>query len=255
MSLFPSINTGGIKKAGAAANKGLSIASTVLRANTQAANAALQQGKTEGLGYLDTGQNQANKYYGMATNLYNQFLPQDQAAWNVLAGSYGLNGQAGHDAAVGAFQHSPGYQAALDEAQQGVLRHYADTGGTASGGVLRELQNVAQNAQNQDYGNWQTGLATYFNPHNDVAALTNIYGNQAATAANIAGNKAGTATGTGAGISSNFMNYGQNAANLQALMGQNNANTINNVNNAKYQNSASNWSNILGIGQGLLGLF
>lgn len=256
MAIFgPNINVGGVKKAGKAALKGIQTASTVARAGNEQANAALTAGKKEALGYLNSGTSKANDYYNMAANLYNPMLSQDQGAWNTYRGSLGLGTPEDRAAAVGAFQHSPGYQAALDEAQQGVLRHFADTGGVANGNVLRQLQTVAQNAQNQDYGNWQSQLAANFNPHQDLSALTNIYGNQAGAATDLGANQAKIAAGTAGNISNNYVDYSKLAAGLANQQGQQTAQNLNDVNNAKYQNSSSNWSDILGLGKGILGLF
>lgn len=52
------------------------------------------------------------------------------------------------------FQHSPGYQYAVDEALGQVQRNAASRGLLESGRVMRDMTDRAQNMALQDYGNW-----------------------------------------------------------------------------------------------------
>jgi hypothetical protein len=77
----------------------------------------------------------------------------------MLANSLGLNGQAGNDAALGAFQNGPGFTAALDRANQNILRNNAATGNVLSGNTGIALSDRARDMQNLEYGGWQDRLA------------------------------------------------------------------------------------------------
>jgi hypothetical protein len=91
-------------------------------------------------------------------DLFKGITDQRQGATDMYFNSLGLNGQTGNDAALGAYQQSPGYGFALDQANQNVLRNGAATGNLNSGATGMALSDRAQQLQNLDYGNWQDRL-------------------------------------------------------------------------------------------------
>jgi hypothetical protein len=93
-----------------------------------------------------------------ATQIFDPLIGQKQGAYDMYQNSLGLNGQEGYDATVGAFQQGPGYQFALDQANQNVMRNNAALGGLASGNTLMGLADRAQQLQNLEFGNWQDRL-------------------------------------------------------------------------------------------------
>lgn len=130
---------------------------------------ALKTGANQAKGFLNQGKHDAlqtqgkyeKKYtpqYQTAAAGYDPFLQQGTAANAMYGNALGLNGQTGYDAAVGAFQHNPGWDFALNEANQNVLRNQAATGALNSGGTLQALSDRAQGLQNQQYQTWLDNL-------------------------------------------------------------------------------------------------
>lgn len=56
--------------------------------------------------------------------------------------------------APGAYQQSPGYQYAMDQAMQGVQNGASAHGMLESGAVIKQMQQTASGLAQQDYGNW-----------------------------------------------------------------------------------------------------
>jgi hypothetical protein len=127
---------------------------------TGASNAedALKSGKKQGLNSLRKAQDQYTPEYRSAANAFAPFQRSGVAANSMYANGLGLNGQTGYDAAQGAFHQGPGFQFALDQANQNILRNSAATGGLASGNVLTALGDRAQGMQNQEYQTWLDNL-------------------------------------------------------------------------------------------------
>ena len=147
MSLFswlaPSVNQG-------AMNQQTTLAEQALQ--------ALKQGQKKAIGAIDTGTTQAQPSFQEAVDLFKGVTQGRQGATDMYYNSLGLNGLEGNQTALDAFQQGPGYQFALDQANQNVLRNSAATGGVASGGTLQGLSDRAQQLQNLEYGNWQNRL-------------------------------------------------------------------------------------------------
>lgn len=130
----------------------------------------LTQGSKQARQDINAGKHDALQTYGKYekkyTPVYQQsaagfdpFLQQGTAANAMYGNALGLNGQSGYDAAIGAFHNGPGFQFALDQANQNVLRNAAATGGVANGNVLTALSDRAQGLQNQE---WQQYLDNLF---------------------------------------------------------------------------------------------
>lgn len=133
---------------------------------------------------------------------YNQYQ-QGSTAW---ANALGLNGQSGYDQAVSQFQNSPGYQSALDAANENTYRNASRTGDLRSGKTNVDLSNNAQNLQNQQWNNYTNQLASYSGQGQQgstsaaggIGSLYSGLGNQlAANYGNLAGLGYSTETGIG----------------------------------------------------------
>lgn len=118
----------------------------------------LKEGQSSAVGAISAGVDQAQPYLEQGSGLYDNLLADRQGATDMYYNSLGLNGQEGYDAALGAFQQGPGYQFALDQANQNVLRNNAAMGGVASGNTATALSDRAQQLQNMEFGNWQNRL-------------------------------------------------------------------------------------------------
>jgi hypothetical protein len=123
--------------------------------------------------------NRGQDTLGDAVGLWDPVIGQRDQATEMYMNSLGLNGQEGYDAALGAYQQGPGFQFALDQANQNVLRNNAAMGGVASGNTAMALSDRAQQLQNLEFGNWQDrlhGLDNMSAYANKATALTNLGG-------------------------------------------------------------------------------
>lgn len=148
---------------------------------SQQGTQALDSGLTNSVGSYAPLQALGQKYGG-ATDMY--------------FNSLGLNGQAGNDAARGAFQAGPGYQWQVQQATDAAARNGAKLGMANSGNTLAEIGNRAGQLANQQWGNWQGQLGGLSNTGagivgNTAAGLAGLYGTDAQNRVNLYGNVAG----------------------------------------------------------------
>jgi hypothetical protein len=205
----------------------------------ESATGAVKEGQKKAIGALDTGLQQARPHLRSAVDLFKGITDDRQSATDMYYNSLGLNGQAGNDAAIGAYQQSPGYGFALDQANQNIMRNQAATGALNSGGTLMGLSDRARELQNLDYGNWQDrlhGLDVLPAAQGQANQLQNLGGLFERTGQN----KANT--------------YGQFAP--QISQGLNNqASLIGQQASANMAQEQQGWSNALGLLGGLSGFF
>lgn len=166
----------------------------LLQQNQTAGTSTLQQGQTDALGSLDA-----------AKGIYTPLQAKYGAATSLGLDALGVNGAAGNTRAVDAFHAGPGYQYGVDQAEQGVLRNAAATGGVNGGNTLAALSDRAGSMADQEYNNWVTGLNGYVSP--ELSAASGAAGAEAA--------KAPVYTGT----ASNIANLGTTTTN--GITGQN----------------------------------
>jgi hypothetical protein len=131
---------------------------SALQKGASDAEDALNKGKSKGLKVLGKAEDKYTPRYETAANAFSPYQQTGGAANSMYGNALGLNGQTGYDAAVGAFNQGPGFQFALDQANQNILRNSAATGGLASGNVLTALGDRAQGMQNQEYQTWLDNL-------------------------------------------------------------------------------------------------
>lgn len=117
-----------------------------------------KQAREEGIEAVQEGIDRGSAPLTEATTLFDPLLGQKQGVYDAYLDSLGINGQEGYDRTLGMFQRGPGYQFALDQANQNVLRNSAALGGVASGNTLMGLSDRAQQLQNLEFGNWQDRL-------------------------------------------------------------------------------------------------
>jgi hypothetical protein len=151
----------------------------------------------------------------------NDIYEQEQLGRVAYMNALGLMGPENSEAARAMFQASPGYQYQLEQGSQNLLRNNALAGTTRSGGAMTDLNLFAQNAANQDWGNWLNRLQM-FNPLQANAQnaslaeqLAGIYGNETAGLAGAAGKK--------------FDTFGQSAADYQRALAANRAGAAGNA--------------------------
>lgn len=97
---------------------------------------------------------------------FNPWADTGRNANTMYSNALGLGGEAGNEAATGAFQAGPGYQFAMDQGTKAALRGASAGGLLASGNTLTALTQYGQGLADQEYGSWldrlngmsQTGL-------------------------------------------------------------------------------------------------
>lgn len=166
----------------------------------------------------------ARGLYGQASNRFSDLMAPG-SAYGLYTDALGLNGVQGNQRAVDAFQIGPGYQFAVDQANQGLQRSAAANGMLKSGNTLAALAGLNQNLANQEYGNWLGRLGQAGNYAQSVAGAqggldTGLAGLGLQTEFNRGGLNA-NAAGQIAGYGSGALMAGQNAAanRFGALMG------------------------------------
>ena len=171
-----------------------------------------------------TGQTNLGQAVGAYDPLKQLGAQYSQAAPTYL-GALGIGTPQQVSAAGSAFSNDPGYQFALQQAQQGAERAAAAGGMTASGNLIDAEQRNAINLQNQQYQNWinnlkgvgqmgigatQAGAAGQAQGYTNLANLAQQYGENQA---NVYGNVEGATIGA-----NNLAAQGQ-AAGAKNLLG------------------------------------
>lgn len=152
-----------------------------------AANAQIS-GLTAGFnaasGQINTGLQNSGAAYAEALAPIAANTAVTQKGQDAYADATGVNGKAGYDKAVDNFHTGPGYNFALDQGSQNVLRNQSQTGALASGGTMTALDTFGQGLANQQWQSYLSSLQPFIG-----ASTAN-----AATGAGVGIAKAGTAT-------------------------------------------------------------
>jgi hypothetical protein len=179
-----------------------------------------------------TGQTNLGKAVGAYDPLVNLGAQYSQAA-PTLMGALGIGTPQQVSAAGSAFHNDPGYQFALDQANQAVERSSAGRSMDISGNLADAISKNTVGYADQDYQNWVKNLK-------DVGAMG--------------------LTGTQAGAAGQATGY-TNLSNLAQTYGENQTNVYGNVegatigaNNLAAQGQAAGAKNLLGAGLSLASL-
>lgn len=146
-----------IYSAGQLANAG-AVNQGLITAGYDHATDDLNTRTAEGMTALDDGLANATGKYNSAIALYDPYVAAGQKATSTYNDALGLNGAEGNANAVSTYQTSPGYQAAVDAATDGVARKASALGVLGSGNTMQAISTKAQDLQNQDYGSWEDRL-------------------------------------------------------------------------------------------------
>jgi len=179
-----------------------------------------KEAQAQGMGYLDNGLSGSNKAIDSAKEAYGSLgdlAKKYGSGTSLYLDSLGVNGADGNQRAQQAFQAGPGYQYAVDQSLDGIMRKQNALGGLAGGNTLAALSDRAGQMANQEYGNWQSNLQGLINPELSATsgfasgtggaelARSNVYQNDA-------GNRVNLLTGATKGIN------GENTAGANAEM-------------------------------------
>ncbi len=216
-----------------------------------------QQNEQKGLGYLDTGYNTAT---GALNNGIRAYKPLTSLGENYYQApllqldALGVNGTAGSNRALSAFQESPGYQYQLQQGLQAVDRGAASRGMLSSGNTLQAEQTLGNNLANQGFSSWLNNLGTFTAPAL-TATAGGAYGTQQGynNLANLGEMDAQNRVNLGTTTTSGLANSNMQAANAQM---QGSGNLFNFALNAfsPTKSGASPASGFLSFGKSLFGL-
>src|SRR5215475_2059470 len=177
---------------GARSDLGAFLPPSLAALDPSSAIAAIAGGNTGALGAL-TGGNQAaidaiNRSVGLGVDSYaplrlaaGDYGTQRLQSSQMSADALGLNGPQGVARAQAAFQTSPGYDFALNQGLNSIVRNANAAGMAAGGNQLRESQTFGQGLANQEWGNWLNrlfGREQFYTPQ-ERGALTDVAGGQA----------------------------------------------------------------------------
>jgi hypothetical protein len=190
--------------------------------------AGLNAGYNQASDLINSGLNKATTNFNNAASPFQQLYNTGLGGANAYADATGANGAAGYDRAVKNFRADPGYQFALDQGNENILRKQASTGQLASGNTNLDLLRYGQGLADQQYGGYVSRLAPFLG-----AAQGAAQGN------------ASVLTGLGQLQNQDALTQGQLAYNTQAGIGNAHAN----ADLAAYNASANALNAILGAGK------
>lgn len=207
--------------------------------NSDAQNAAAAQTAAIQKGYGDLsslygqGSNALNTNYAQALGALQPVQNTNVGGQNQLAAllGFGPQGQAGIQSTL---QNLPGYQFALNQGAQNVMRNQAATGQLTSGATDLALQQQGQGLANQNYTNYLAQLQPFLGAANQGAA-----------------NIAGVNTGLGNALNTNLTNQGNAALSANTAIGNAQA-------QADYANLAQSgaiWGGLTGLAGSALKAF
>lgn len=151
---------GGTTQARADINQFAPAALGAISGGTDAARAALLGGQAGGLGALSGGVNAAMGAYGPLANVSTQYAGFGTDAAQAQRDALGLNGPEGIARSRQAFQTTPGYDFAKNQAIEGATRGFNTAGGALGGNTLAALSDLVGNqiAPSQ-WNQYMTGLS------------------------------------------------------------------------------------------------
>jgi len=247
---------------GQGSKKAAVLANILGTQNQQQAAVALQQGKQEGIGYIDGAQGpqidalggartasigDIESFYGKARDQFTPYIADGRRADGVYQDSLGLNGGEGYDRTVGVYRHSPGYDFRVKASTDQAARAGSAIGQLGSGNTVQEIGDRTQHLADEDFTRWQgqvkdiggrgydaTGkVAGLYSGEGDAkAGIETNYGNNVASVYGTgAANKANIATGTAGRIATSLTDlskmYADNLWGAAKGTNQGNANAVN----------------------------
>src|SRR5215471_548596 len=204
--------------------------------------------------YYGAGQNALTSNYANALAPWTDVLAGARPGVNMYANAVGLNGPAGGQAALSAFQQSdPAYQFGLTQGTNATLADAASKGYLGSGNTALALQKFGSDYANQQYGNWVNQLSPYFGQQlAGASGVSNVnQGLGSALNANnmaLGGQLGANQMNLGTQLLGSYTGQGTNALQGQAAIGAAQANAL----LANLQASQNQW-NAIGQGANLVG--
>lgn len=146
----------------------------------------LKKLKTEGMGYIDAGQQQSQGYLEGMGDLYKGLATESGglSGLGMLGNALGINGAEGNAAATGAFQAGPGYQFQMDQGLDALERRAAARGQLNSGNTSLDTVRFASGLADSEYDNWLDNLRGFGTTQAGI--YTGAIGGQAASLGGLA---------------------------------------------------------------------
>lgn len=179
-------------------------------------NKLLKNLKTEGMGYIDAGNNAATGYLGQAGDQFSELSDFGKSNMGYYKDALGLNGEQGNAATMDRFQQGPGYDFAMDQGLSALERRAGAQGRLQSGNTGVDTMKFATGLADQTFGNWMDRLQG-FDQQNTGLYATGLAG-KAGSLSDLAGLATGTA-GQKLNLASEVVN-GRMGANNQKAQGQ-----------------------------------
>lgn len=140
------------------------------------ANMAMLSGlKTEGMNYIDQGQQQSQGYLNEAKGLYGDLASTAQGNLGYYKDALGLNGEAGSSAALDRFQAGPGYDFTMSQGLDALNRTAAARGQLNSGNTNIDTLKYATGLADNTWQSYLNNLQGYDQQQNNNM-LTGITG-------------------------------------------------------------------------------
>lgn len=190
----------------------------------------LRTGEDRAFGFMDQGVAAARPQYERAIGLFDEYTQQGGKAAGAYGDAIGLGGQEGYDRAVESFRTGPGYNFAVDQANEAVKRNAAATGMLGSGNTLIGISDRTRNMADQEYQRYLDNLFRA-SGQGQSAATT-----QAGLIAGLGDFEYGDAAARAALAHGTETNVGQSNAQMQA-----------DIQAAKQAASGNIWNAIMGV--------
>lgn len=126
------------------------------------ANMAMLSGlKTEGMGYIDQGQQQSQGYLNEAKGLYGDMATRGAAGLDYLPDALGLGGAEGNARTMERFQAGPGYDFTLSQGLDALNRTAAARGQLNSGNTNIDTLKYATGLADNTWNTWLDRITGY----------------------------------------------------------------------------------------------
>lgn len=196
-----------------------------------AQTAAIEKGYSQLSDLYGQGSNALQTNYANALKPLTENFRTANAGVDQLAALLGLKPGSNMSDVLNTLKSLPGYQFALDQGSQNVLRNQAATGQLNSGGTNIDLMNYGQGLASQNYNNYVSQLQPYLG-----------------MAQNTGGQIAGVNTGLGNALNTNLTNQGNAALSANTAIGNAQAQ----ADYAKLAQSGAIWGGVTGLASSAL---
>jgi hypothetical protein len=198
----------------------------------QAIEGGYRSGEGRAFGEFDTGLAGAKGQYDKALGLYSDYMKSGSGASSAYSDALGINGPEGNARAVAAFRAGPGYQFAVDEANNAVMRNAAQLGMLGSGNTMDAIRARTQGFADQEFQRY----------------LDNLF-RQSGQGLTATDKSAGIITGYGDKVYDTGMTKGAMAYGTETGIGQATANAEAQKAQAQQAAAKARWEAILGVGK------